>query len=205
MHSPRTPSVRTAFFGALCAIVGAVPFPTSAEWRLPPAEYSYETVAGCPLRTKAFAACDDQMAIFTGAVETAVASNQLLFIVFGADWCPWCRSLDRLVPSAEVLGYEGDTLNYKDNFHFIRIATSVVDGRGRRLSVPSGEAVLAEVLTRAPGVVPQGIPFVAIVNPRSAKVYARDISDLEHNVGNTNGHSPEKIRAMLRQADTALR
>jgi thiol-disulfide isomerase/thioredoxin len=172
---------------------------SAAEWQAP-AGYSYKSVPGCPFPTKAYSACEDQMAVFKAARERAARNGKLLFVIFGADWCPFCRSLDRLTPTADVLGHK----DLAGRFEMVRIAASVI-AEGRKMRVPSGVAVMDRILARTPGISAKGLPFLAVIDPRDdARAFTTNSDDLEGGGGEPS-HDPAKVRALLIKAEQAVR
>ncbi|MFM2423209.1 MAG: Thioredoxin-like [Pseudomonadota bacterium] len=170
-----------------------------ADWPTPSA-YSYKEADGCqgaPQRPASYPPCIDQMAAFTAAVREAKAQKRVLLVVFGADWCPWCKALDKSLPSADVLEHP----DLKGRIDLKKIALSaIIDGK--RVSVPSGQAVLDWILDTSTGDLPAGIPSFAIVDPsRSGRSIVRETVPFEDN-RDGRGHDPAKIRAALL---TALR
>jgi thiol-disulfide isomerase/thioredoxin len=175
-----------------------------AELRLPPRHYEYTPAAVCPVPTFAYKGCEDQVASLEAAILEAKAQNKLLIVVFGADWCPWCRALDIMIPSDQIMGYKGDGLDYRVRFNFTKIAVSVI-AKPRNAPVPSGIRLIDEVAAEAGITKPPGIPFIAVINPETGKVFARNTEDLENNTATAQGHHAEKIRAVLREAEKAVR
>ena len=182
----------------------ALALPAAAELKVPPASYAYRAAEVCPVPTAVYKGCEDQMAAFSAAFAEAKAQGKLLLVVFGADWCPWCRALDITIPSDQILGFKGDGIDYRARFHVVKIATSVI-ARPKNARVPSGDAVMNLIIAETPGVKPMGIPFLAVINPATGKVFARNTEDLENNAGNEKGHHAEKVRAVLKEAEARLR
>ena len=92
--------MRALFSGlamALAALASAGP--ASAQWAAPPASYSFEAPSACPMAWKRYDACADQMIKFTDALAKAREGKRKLLVVFGADWCPWCRTIDGNLPT----------------------------------------------------------------------------------------------------------
>ena len=172
---------------------------------VPPQGYAYAATAGCPFAGKSYAPCEDQMQRLAGALEKAKADGKLLLIVLGADWCPWCRSLEKLLPTDQVLARKDAQFDYAGAFAYTNIATSALND-GKRVTVPSGAAVEALLFgrSRAPRA-SRSIPYFVIVDPRSGDVYHRDTGDLEDTFNVEQTHDAAKIRDVLRQAHAQLR
>lgn len=175
-----------------------------AEVKLPPQGYEYKPPPACPVATTAYKGCEDQVAILAAALEEAKAQDKLLLVVFGADWCPWCRALDIMIPSEEIMGFKGDGFEYKGRFNFTKIAVSVI-AKPKNAPVPSGVTLIDLIAAEAGIKQAPGIPFIAVINPKTGKVFARDTEDLENNTATSKGHHAEKVRAVLREAEKAVR
>ncbi|MFM2423210.1 MAG: Thioredoxin-like [Pseudomonadota bacterium] len=151
---------------AVSALVLALPAaPAQAQWTEPPAGYTYQQLASCPEKYKRYLACDDQMAIFNAAAKRAQANNRKLLVVFGGDWCPWCKIIDPELQKAEYLKHP----DLDGKFEVVWIAYNVIKN-SRKVSVPSGVAV--ENLLRPHMQVDQPtgfVPFFVVVEPKLPK------------------------------------
>jgi thiol-disulfide isomerase/thioredoxin len=156
--------------------------------------------AACPLPGAIYRPCEDQRVILAKALAEAKASNAKLIVVFGADWCPWCRSLEKILPTAGVLG----DAEFKGRYTFVNIATSVL-ANGQKISVPTGAEALKNVEVNAK-LASNGVPFIAVIDPnRPDRIFATGTDDLEDNSGGQRGHSAEKIKQRLRLSEASLR
>jgi thiol-disulfide isomerase/thioredoxin len=172
---------------------------------VPPPGYTYTATAGCPFAGVSYAPCDDQMQRLAGALDKARAEDKLLLIVLGADWCPWCRSLEKLLPSSEVLTRLDAQFDYAGRYRYTNIATSAV-ANGKRVAVPSGMAVESFLLGRSKVPrVSQGIPYLVILDPKSGEVVHQGTGDLEDTFNVAQTHDTAKIRDVLRAAHAELR
>jgi thiol-disulfide isomerase/thioredoxin len=148
--------------GLLFAALGAAP--ASAQWSLPPKDYIYAQLSVCPKAYVRYLACEDQMAIFTAALGRARENKRKLLVIFGADWCPWCRTIDKNIDTADYLEHR----DLKGKVDVVKIALNVLKD-SRKVIVPSGQAV-QDLLAANMGVdQPSGyIPFYALVDPNAA-------------------------------------
>jgi thiol-disulfide isomerase/thioredoxin len=190
-----------------------VPGTAAADWSVPPAGYAYTASTPClddpgragkPQRPNqaAYRVCEDQMALFKQALFEAKASRKLLLVSFGATWCPWCASLQRRMPTADLLGRKGDAVDYGKAFHYVEIGLSTLH-KGQKAKIPSGEAVLAMVLERAPGVKIRTIPFIAVIDPDVAdRAFARNLDDTATRDGDFD---VARVRAVLTEAHDFMR
>lgn len=179
-----------------------------AQWEKP-SDYVFENILGvCESPEKIIYPIEqDQMQIFTRAVEKAKNENKILVVVFGATWCPWCYSLHKSLPSNKVL----ESSPYKERFNLVEIAVNTMGQNDKNecdyKKIPSGMAVLKQVVasrgfTTAEQLKEQvtGLPFMAVVDPLDkSKTVLKSTGELEDN---TNGpdHSVEKIKEFLNKA-----
>lgn len=151
---------------AFVAGAAAAAPPALAQWAAPHPGYTFETPSACPMTWKRYDACADQMSKFTDALAKAQAANRKLLVVFGADWCPWCRTIDSNLPTADYLEHP----DLKGKVDVVNIAVSAAKD-GRKVRLPSGIAVQTLVaqdllLDKTNG----GIPFFALVDPATDRL-----------------------------------
>ena len=151
----------TLFAMALAGLVSTSPA-AADPLVVPPAGYAYSPASGCPFPGVVYQACEDQMQRFASALEAAKAQDKVLLVVLGADWCPWCRALDKMLPSDKVLGHKDEKFDFAARYALVNIAVSA-SSKGKHVRVPSGEAVADLVMARAGGKKPPGIPYFLIV------------------------------------------
>jgi thiol-disulfide isomerase/thioredoxin len=175
--------------------------PTSAgPWSVPPAGYGYVPVSGCPApkgpQIAHYDICADQMEVFRQGLIEARAQGKLLFVAFGATWCAWCAALQRVLPQVDA---------QTSMFHRIEIGTSTLVN-GRVTPVPSGMAVLNEVLARNPDAEMRGWPFLAVVDPaEDAHVYTRNTADLTISGTGAAGIDAKRVADVLEAGHGQLR
>lgn len=177
--------------------------PCFANWPLPPASYAYVETSGCstskPSAQSSYQPCIDQMLLLSDAIAKASTQNRKLLVVFGADWCPWCRALDKSLPSADILNHP----ELSGQIDVIKIATSAIIN-GQRVKVPGGTAVLDLVLDTSTGDLPAGIPAFALIDPkRPGRAIVRETVSVEDNSSGRD-HDRTKVRALLKAMLVAL-
>jgi thiol-disulfide isomerase/thioredoxin len=147
--------------------------------------------------------CADHRQRLTAALVRASQHKRLVIVEFGATWCSSCKSLRRQLDAAGILGRQVGELSLADTFDVISIPVSMLHA-GRRLAVPSGEAVLRDLLARAPAVSLRAVPFLVVIDPsRPDRVWARNIDDVEST--SAGRHDPAKVAALLAEAHSYLR
>lgn len=188
---------------ATCARADAVP-PPGYVFRPASPCLDDPVRAGRPARPgqALYEVCADQMALYAAGLATAEKSGKLLLVTFGATWCPWCATLQKAMPTPEILGRKDDGFDPGATFHHIEIGLSTLD-RGKKADIPSGEAVLQLVLARAPATKIRAIPFLAVIDPKQpAKVFARNLDDLAKA---DSTHDMSRFRSVLADAHAFTR
>lgn len=158
----------------------------------------------CSDKNKIYKTCSDQRAIFDEAVARAKRENKILFITFGADWCPWCQSLNRTFESPEfqkeLAKKRGKRPPLKDRLIFAKIGVShVVAGRKDRIT---GSYEIFDQIARDTASGEQkinGIPYLVFYNPNKQEAVFRDSGNLEKKGGKV-AHDPKKILKAIDQA-----
>ncbi|MCB0363788.1 MAG: thioredoxin family protein [Bdellovibrionaceae bacterium] len=134
--------------------------------------------------------CSDQQEIFTGALERANASDKILLVKFGADWCPWCRSLHKIFTDPEFIAPLSSQLEV--------VEIGVYHPKSAD-KIPSGIKVLEDIIALSGQQVQvNGVPFLALYNPKNQKVFFQNTGELELNTATSKGHDRNKVsRALL--------
>ena len=149
----------------------------------------------CDDAGKAYRFCADQKPIFEEAVKKAESAGQPVVLVFGAEWCPWCQSMHQLMTvekeSHQIAGQAvvEEIALYKDQDR-----------------IPSGWAVLDEVAGYSKAKVDkEGIPLLAVYNPKSKKSAFIDTAKLEKNTKVSKGHDVKKVAAAVKKAIASVK
>jgi thiol-disulfide isomerase/thioredoxin len=152
-----------------------------ADPRLPPPDYQFSPAPGCTRQQKfqprIYDDCADQMSLFQRARAEAFGAKKQVLVVFGANWCPSCRTFKTLTESPDFVSrpFKGKPL--AERLHMVEIAVSRLH-EGKVASVPSGEAVLNGVLAARPDLKQRTIPFIAVIDPITGRISARNLDDL---------------------------
>lgn len=120
-------------------------------------------ISNCTFSSKLYRPCEDQAHILQEALNRAKSQGQLLIVVFGADWCPYCNKFEASLTSPKLLG----DASLANTFTHVNIAVSALSG-GVKQDVVSGTNILSLLQSKAQGeAVPVGIPYVAVIDPNS--------------------------------------
>ncbi len=139
-------------------------------WQIKPQNYIFEKPAFCPIKLRKsdnYQPCADHIAVLEKALQTAKAQNKLLIVKFGANWCPWCRKLHKVIPSKQVLGFKGDGFDYEGRFMLVEMAVSTLKRGQGEVKIPSGTLVsdiLLKKLSLSKAKL-KGIPYLMILDP----------------------------------------
>lgn len=172
----------------------ALAVPAQAQW-VTPADYKYEPLAECPQPAVRYRPCEDQMAILAKALDDARAKGRKLLIVFGADWCPWCRLIESNLPKPDYLGHDAVA-----GIDVVNIAMSVRIDK-KKIPVPSGKAAQAFLTRAAMG--PKstgGIPFYTLIDPAKAGAVTMENGQFADVVDDKAVNDPARFRTAVRDA-----
>ncbi len=183
----------------------------ASDWLSAAGDYQYQKPVICPVRKSrlhGYHICADQRVLVKKALVKAQSEGKLLIVKFGADWCPWCRKLHKIVPSKQVLGYQKDGFDYARKFAIVEVAMSTSAGGKGLVQLDSGAAV-SNALLRQLDVNPEmvkGIPYLVVIDPAHAgKGIFRNTTDYETRFMGLFYHykgvsyEPQTIRKMLKK------
>jgi thiol-disulfide isomerase/thioredoxin len=172
-------SMKTIAIGLGLLLAALSSAPANAQWSLPPQGYVYAQLSLCPKTYERYLACEDQMARFAAALAKARENKRKLLVIFGADWCPWCRTIDKNVDTADYLEHA----ELQGKVEVVKIALNVLKD-SRKVIVPSGQAVQDLLAANMAVDRPSGyIPFYALVDPNADGA----------SIGLQNGHFADVI------------
>ena len=148
----------------------------------------------CDDSGKVYKICRDQDASYSASLAQAKEQNKMLVVVLGAEWCPWCLSLHHMLSDPSFGGRFGQKFQLTD--------VGLFEGKKK---IPSGEAVLAKLKNQAHfDKKIDGIPVLAVVNPKNEKAVIIDTEPLEKNTKTKKGHDPKKVLAALEKASAQI-
>jgi thioredoxin-related protein len=160
--------------------------------------FSLSSASACNDAAKVYKVCSDQEAAYQKSVGAAKEQKKMLVLLMGAEWCPWCMSLHKMLRDDPA--FAGD---FAKKYQLGDIA--MYDGKKK---LPEGAAVLKKLQLAAHDQDPkkvEGIPVLAMVNPESGKAVIISTEPLEKNTKDHKGHDPAKVLAALGEAAKALR
>jgi thiol-disulfide isomerase/thioredoxin len=160
--------------------------------------------AKCNDTNAIYKTCGDQAAAFATAVAQAKKDGKVLFVTFGADWCPWCRSIHAVTTGDQfkkLLAAEkvnGKSLGDLVALHSVGVSHKIGD---ERQQVPSGNEIYQKIAadTKSGEQKISGIPTLVFLNPANNKAVFRGSENLESSDGKV-GHDPAKIVAAIKEA-----
>jgi thiol:disulfide interchange protein len=120
----------------------------------------------------------DGEAQIAAAVSVAAASNRVVLVEIGANWCIWCRRLHSVFETDPAVSKA-----LKDGFVVV-----LIDVNGRH-----GEKRNAELNARLGNPSEHGIPDIVLLDSRGKQLMTKDTSELEDG----EAYSIPKIRAFL--------
>lgn len=147
--------------------------------------------------------CADQMALFTEVLGRSAASGKSLVVIFGATWCPSCKSLKAVLPSADFFAATPAGKPLLERVAVTEIAISTLEN-GKVKPVQSGDAVLALVQNKRPEVKQRAVPFLAVIDPKSGRTFVRNLDDMEPAAG-SGGWSTARLANLISAADIEVR
>jgi thiol-disulfide isomerase/thioredoxin len=154
-----------------------------------------EEMAPCDDSEKIYKVCQDQGLLYQEALSRAKEKGKILVVVFGAEWCPWCLSLHKMLSDPKF----GGAFAKK----FVLSDIGLYMGKEK---IESGEGVFNKLKSRAgSGGKLEGIPVLALVNPKTGNTVMLDTAPLEKNTKTHKGHDPKKLLAALEKAADSVK
>lgn len=111
------------------------------------------------------------------ALKAATAGHKNVLIVFGANWCIWCRRLHA--------AFEHKDVAKELAAHFVVVEIDVNTRSGTRRN--------ADVDARYGNPIAQGVPMIVVLDAKGKQLTTLSTDELEDG----DGHSPKKILAFL--------
>jgi thioredoxin-related protein len=122
------------------------------------------------------------------AVSKATMTNKRILLVFGANWCPWCRALHKLFETnAEIHQY------LQDHFEVVLINVGHRDKN-------------ADLNEKYGNVWANGIPVIVILDSNGEYLATQETGSLEYSKEESKekGHNPEKVMNFLHKWSNPL-
>lgn len=149
----------------------------------------------CDDSDKVYKVCSNQEDAYNLALERAKTEKKKLLVVVGAEWCPWCHSLHKMLGDAKL------SKDFAKKYSLVDIALYRAKEK-----LPTGLAVQNKLKEQA-GYEKElkGIPVLAMVNPENGKTTLIDTEPLEKNTKTSKGHDAKKVLAALRKAEKGVK
>lgn len=143
---------------------------------------------------KVYKICANQEDAYAAALAKAKAEKKKLLVVIGAEWCPWCLSLHKMLGDQKV------SADLAKKYLLVDIALYRAKEK-----IPTGLAVRDKLKEQA-GYAGElkGIPILAMVNPANGKTTLIDTEPLEKNTKTSKGHDAKKVMAALKKAAASV-
>lgn len=155
----------------------------------------------CDDSKKIYKICNDQQVTYQKLRAEAIKQKKLVVIVFGADWCPWCKSMHMI--------FQND--NFKKDIAPSMIPYEIgVYQYNSKQPVDSGVSILNQYLTLNKLNLKdyKSVPLIAVIKPeiniQKDKVMFIKTGDLEKNTATSKGHDSEKVLKAILNAKEAL-
>lgn len=125
----------------------------------------------------------DEQASAAHDIETALAAargdGKRVLLIFGANWCPWCRRLEHTLRNDAQIAQA-----LRDGFHVVHVNT------GARRS-----GVNADVNARYGDPMSNGLPVLVVLDAQGRVVTTQETGSLESG----DRHDPAKVLEFLRR------
>lgn len=116
----------------------------------------------------------------TDAIRVAHSDHRHVLIVFGANWCIWCRRLHTLFDTNEAVRKV-----LKRDFHVVYVDVNHRDGKKRN----------AEANKRYGDPMKKGLPVLVVLDWDGHQITTQETGIFENG---KNAHDPEKVIAFLK-------
>jgi thioredoxin-related protein len=112
------------------------------------------------------------------ALQDATAHRKNVMLVFGANWCIWCRRLDQAFTTVPEV-----VKALRSDFVVVNIDVNTRKGSKRN----------ADVDARYGNPIANGVPMIVVLDAKGKQLTTLSTDELEEDAG----HSPKKILAFL--------
>jgi thiol:disulfide interchange protein len=123
----------------------------------------------------------DGEAQITAALVTAKAEHKNVLLMFGANWCIWCRRLDHTFATDATVA-----ASLKQNYVLVLIDSNWRHGEKRNHAIN----------LRYDNPLKEGLPVLVVLNPAGKKLTTQETGALEDG---RSAHDPAKVNAFLVQ------
>ncbi len=113
------------------------------------------------------------------AIKMAQKKDQNILLMFGANWCPWCRALHKLMETdSEINGF------LKKNYQVVLVDVGKKD-KNLDLNSRYGEPIKL------------GLPALVVLDSNGRQLVLQETGALETNNPAVKGHEPKKVMEFL--------
>ncbi len=123
--------------------------------------------------------------LIAAALDKAGRENQRVLVMFGGNWCGWCRKLHGLFKSdreiAKLLQYE---------YQLVMVDIGRFD---KQLDIAAKYGASKDDLKKS------GVPFLTVLDPAGKVLASQETGVLETGDKSKPGHDPAKVKAFLDQ------
>ncbi len=123
----------------------------------------------------------DVHAAIQTAIRNAEPNHQHILLIFGANWCPWCRALDYLLETNEAI----------KTCLAEKYQTVLVDV-GRKNDNMDIDSLYGDP-------VKFGLPVLVVLDEAGQQITTQETGSLESKDIDTKGHDPKKVIAFLKK------
>jgi thiol:disulfide interchange protein len=180
MTAPRVLLVLFALGGAACSEVREEPTAAPTDESEPSAPIAPARAPGPPPEiARPYEEGVDAQAQIDAAIAGARAENKRVLLVFGANWCSWCRRLDWTFQ------------------HDARVTAALAEGY-RVVHVDAGARgtdTNRDVAARYGDPLPNGLPCLVVLDAEGAILRVQETGSLEDG----DRHDPSRVLAFLAQ------
>lgn len=150
-----------------------------------------ESGGPCSDKGKIYKVCQDQGDILARAIKQAKATKgKMVLLTFGANWCPWCVSLDKLFNDKKFMQ------PFAEKYLPASIALYQ-----KKQKLDSAVKIIEHIKkVNKSSFAVKGVPFLVVLNPRTDKAVFLDTEKLEKNTKTSKGHDQQKVAQALEEA-----
>ena len=121
----------------------------------------------------------DAAADIDKALAASRSDGKRVLLVFGANWCPWCRALDHLFRNDPAIAHE-----LADSYHLVHVSVGNKDSDTNQ-----------DIVAHYGNPTRLGVPVLVVLDTSGTVIHTQDSKPLESG----KQHDPARVLAFLRQ------